>query len=246
MKCLHSSNLAILHPLTLTILGSSNLGISYFTALWISDVSSPCIPQSYCIWICCVFCVWGPVWAGVFVGFANSGPRLSACCRAVLWGAWLGFRAALCGVVWCGVVLCCAVLCCLCCALPRCAVMCCALLCYAGLDWFSLCWAVLCCAVQLLWSALLCFILCDDMTAYRKIELQKTSDGQPKPGGANVLRSLALASFFCWCAAGPIFSMQKWRFVKCTIWTCKWKFHLTIWPAQVHTVFMGRKRGVIK
>ena len=84
MKYLHSSNLAILHPLALTILASSNLGISYFTALWISDVSSPCIPQSYCIWICCVFCVWGPVWAGVFVGFANSGPRLSACCRAVL------------------------------------------------------------------------------------------------------------------------------------------------------------------
>ena len=97
----------------------------------------------------------------------------------------------------CGVVLCCVVLCCLCCALPRCAVICCAPLCYAGLDWFSLCWAVLCCAVQLLWSALLCFILCDDMTAYRKIELQKTSGGQPKPGGANVLRSLALASFFC-------------------------------------------------
>ena len=112
--------------------------------------------------------------------------------------------AAFCGVVCCAtcsvvprVVLCCVVLCCLCCALPRCAVICCAPLCYAGLDWFSLCWAMLCCAVQLLWSALLCFILCDDMTAYRKIELQKTSGGQPKPGGANVLRSLALASFFC-------------------------------------------------
>ena len=113
--------------------------------------------------------------------------RCVACCVVL--------RAGLCRV-WCCVVLCCVVLCCLCCALPRCAVMCCALLCYAGLDWFSLCWAVLCCAVQLLWSALLCFILCDDMTAYRKIELQKTSDGQPKPGGANVLRSLALASFF--------------------------------------------------
>ena len=96
MKYVHSSNLPILHPLTLTILTSSNLGISYFTALWISDVSSPCIPQSYYIRICWMFCVWGPVWAGVLVGFANSGPRLSACCRAVLWGHWLGCRAALC------------------------------------------------------------------------------------------------------------------------------------------------------
>ena len=80
----------------ITLFATSKIVISYFTALCISGVSSPCIFQRYYKWVCIVFCVWGPVWGRVFVGFTTSGPKAPVCFRTVLCGAGLGHRAALC------------------------------------------------------------------------------------------------------------------------------------------------------